>query len=141
MQEKEISRLVHIRITRSPKGLLKWIPARVLINNRYTGFYPAETKEFDTEAGELTVIINKSKDLTFEAIGTETREFVIKEGYTDIGFVLKYLVLLSALGWLLYTFIFTQPKNYDPSISFFATLFTLWIGWQLRNEYFYLEEK
>ena len=97
-------------------------------------------KEFDTEAGELTLVINKSKALTFDASGTGTREFIIKEGYTDIGFVLKYTILLSALGWLLYTIFFAQSETYDPSFSFFATLFLFWIVSQFRKEYFYLEE-
>ena len=140
MQEKDISRLVRIRITRSHKGILKRIPARVLIDNRYNGFYPSTVKEFDTEAGELTLVINKSKALTFDASGTGTREFIIKEGYTDIGFVLKYTILLSALGWLLYTIFFAQSETYDPSFSFFATLFLFWIVSQFRKEYFYLEE-
>ena len=141
MQKEEINRCVHIKISRSHKGLLKWIPAKVLIDNRYIWFYPAQAKEFYTAAGELTIVINKSRDLTFDVVERETKEFIIKEGYTDVAFILKYLVLLSALGWLLLTFIFTEAKNYNPAASFATTLLTLWISSQLRKEYFYLDEK
>lgn len=78
-----------IKIYRPSTGLLQKIAARVLVESRLVSFYSRDEKAFQLEPGTITLSINKRKHLSFEAAPGEIKEFIIKEGYTDAGFLVK----------------------------------------------------
>lgn len=139
--KNDLDRPVTLKISRPSTGWLHKTAAQVLVESKLVPFYSKDEKEFQLQPGSLTLSINKREHLSFEANPGETKEFIIREGYTDSGFLLKYgfyLVLVVAL-----TFSAVKEGSTSSIINglvFFCLLF-FWIVRSIQHDYFYIEEK
>jgi hypothetical protein len=129
-----------IVIQRSSKGILKRIPAIVLINSREVSFYGEDEKEFQVSPGTVTLVINKRKYLSFRIEANEVRNFVIKEGTNDWRFYIKYGVLLLLVGAIIYSIINEWKDGGNAGGAILAIFIIAWAVKQLMHEYFFIEE-
>jgi len=128
-------------IYREKKGLLKSVPAIVLFDKSFLHFYPDDTKTLEVKSDTITLCINKKKKLTFQVLSGDKKELIIKEAISDWRFYLKYGIILLLTLFLSYVVMTNILKGQYFQGGLIGLFCCIWALFQVRHEYFILEEK